>query len=364
MGTKGEMRAIAAAWRRQQREAKKRQREFARMAKEMAKLTALERARLEVETDENALEVLLSVHKEPADPWDWVALAASLPPAAPCRHSYNELKVRRRLAVSVSQNTAEAIRQAQQQDERAYQDALHAYSAEYADWERHFNLANRILNGDAGAYIDAIQELSPFGELASIGSSLEFTVHNARTIECLLRTNGRKAIPSEVKSLTASGKVSVKQMPRQRFVEIYQDYVCGCVLRVAREIFALLPVDKLLVTAAAEALDTSTGHSVERPFLSVAISREELEKLNFDALDPSDSIMSFTHRGDLKASRKTGEFEFISPLTLADLPQETIESTDPFALLATARRLRAELVQQCAAVNPQVHDVLSTNGES
>ena len=363
MGTKGEIRAIAAAVRRQQREAKKRQREFARMAKEMAKLTALERARLEVETDENALEVLLSVHKEQADPWDWVALAASLSPAPPCRHSYNELKVRRRLAVSASKDTAEALRQAQQQDEQEYQDALNTYSAEYADWERRFKLANRILNGDSSAYIDAIQELSPFAELASIGSSLDFTVHNARTIECLLRTNGRKAIPSEVKSLTASGKVSVKQMPRQRFVEIYQDYVCGCVLRVAREIFALLPINRLLVTAAAEALDTSTGHTVERPFLSVAIPREELEKLNFDALDPSDSIMSFTHRGDLKASRKTGEFEFISPLTAADLPQETMERTDLHALLATAQQFRAELTQQCAALSPQSEEVLSTNGE-
>ena len=38
-------------------------------------------------------------------------------------------------------------------------------------------------------------------------------------------------------------------MPKGRFHEIYQDYLCGCLLRVAREVFALFPVDTVLVTA-------------------------------------------------------------------------------------------------------------------
>jgi hypothetical protein len=91
-----------------------------------------------------------------------------------------------------------------------------------------------------------------------------FKVHSPHLIECVLSTNGRQAIPSQVKALTASGKVSVKSMPRVRFVEIYQDYVCGCVLRVARELFALLPVETVLVTASAESLDTSTGQPIFR----------------------------------------------------------------------------------------------------
>ena len=79
------MRTIEAAERRQQREAKKRQRDLERQAKEEAKLSALEQARLEVETYENGVEVLLSVHKEQADSKDWAALAAALPPVPPRR---------------------------------------------------------------------------------------------------------------------------------------------------------------------------------------------------------------------------------------------------------------------------------------
>ena len=63
------LRQIEAAERRRQREAQKRQRELERRAQEQAKQSAEEQARLEVETYENRLEVLLSVHKEQGDTW-------------------------------------------------------------------------------------------------------------------------------------------------------------------------------------------------------------------------------------------------------------------------------------------------------
>ena len=97
----------------------------------------------------------------------------------------------------------------------------------------------------------------------------------------MLKVSGKQIIPAEVKTLTASEKVSVKPMPKGLFHEIYLDYLCGCVLRVAREIFALLPVDTVLVTAAADSLDSRTGHTVEQPVVSVALPRADVALLNF-----------------------------------------------------------------------------------
>jgi hypothetical protein len=183
-------------------------------------------------------------------------------------------------------------------------------------------------------------------------------------VEVVLRTRGRQAIPAELKTLTATGKVSIKAMPKARFVEIYQDYVCGCVLRVARELFALLPVDTLLISALAEAVDTATGTNVEDTFLSVIISRGTLNALNFDTLDPSDCIMSVTHRGELKASRKTGDFSFITPLTVADItPQEAPAIGDLNAFLAAAQRLRSQVAAECAALSQEPVEALAANGE-
>jgi len=60
MGPKATLRAIQAADRRQQRGSQKRHRELIRQAKEQAKLTSIEQARLEVEVNESCYECLAS----------------------------------------------------------------------------------------------------------------------------------------------------------------------------------------------------------------------------------------------------------------------------------------------------------------
>lgn len=357
--------ATEASQKRQQRDARKRQRELERQAKELARLSALEQARLEVETYENSVQVLLSVHREQTPPVDWLSIASSLPPVTPIRLGFNESRARQRLAISHSpDNAGTLLDDARQRDEREYQEAMETYATRYAEWRNMTTLASRILNGDADAYIAAIENLNPFSELASIGSSLNFTVHNPRLVEVMLITNSNKAVPREVKSLTSAGKVSVKAMPKARFVEIYQDYICSCILRVARELFALLPIEALLLSASASVLDTTTGHMIERPFLSVVIPRTTLNQLNLDLIDPSDSIMAMTHRGDLKASRKTGDFEFVTPLTIKDLHPQDGPAKLPLNLAIDAvRQLRADLVKQCATLDHAPTDVSHDSGE-
>jgi hypothetical protein len=354
MGWQGTLRAIQAAERRQQREAQKRQRELERRAKDQAKLSAIEQARLEVETHENQLEVLLSVHKQQGETWDWIALAASLSPLPPQRNSHHELRARQQLEVSTQQEDQSAvIERARLLDEQEFQDAHGRYAQDKAAWEKMTGLARRILAGEHKAYIEALVELNPFEEISHLGSSLHFTVHTPKLVECRLKVNGRQAIPSESKSLTATGKVSVKAMPKARFHEIYQDYVCACVLRVAREILALLPADTLLVTASADELDSRTGQIVEQPVLSAAIPRTDSARLDFDRLDPSDAMENFAHRGDFKASRKSGAFEAITPLTPVDLSPSSPENTDSHSLLTDVRRCREELKAETEKLKPQ-----------
>ena len=76
--------------------------------------------------------------------------------------------------------------------------------------------------------------------------------------ELFVLVKSEEIVPRETKSLLKSGKLSVKQMPKARFYEIYQDYVCGCVLRAGRELFALLPIRMVIVTAMANMLNTQT----------------------------------------------------------------------------------------------------------
>jgi hypothetical protein len=181
---------------------------------------------------------------------------------------------------------------------------------------------------------------------------MHFTVETATLIGCELKVNGSQAIPSEVKTLTATEKVSVKPMPRARFHEIYQDYVCGCMLRVAREVFAMLPVDTVLITASADILDARTGQTLEQPVLSAVMPRAIVLGLDFDKLDPADAMENFLHRGNFKASRKTGAFQPITPLTPDDMPHSSAEAMGFSDLVASVKRMRQELQSKLAALMP------------
>jgi len=137
-------------------------------------------------------------------------------------------------------------------------------------------------------------------------------------------------------------------MPKARFHEIYQDYVCGCMLRVAREVLAMLPVDTVLITASADILDTRTGQTSEQPVLSAVMARAVIASLDFDKIDPSDAMENFLHRGNFRASRKAGAFQPITPLTPADVPQTSTEAMGYAGLLVSVQRMREELQAKLA----------------
>ena len=154
------------------------------------------------------------------------------------------------------------------------------------------------------AYTDAIGHADPFSELNQFGSKIDFKVNTNSQVEVTLNVNGEDIVPSEIKTLLQSGKLSVKKMTKSRFYELYQDYVCSSALRIARELFALLPIETANVTAVGKLLNTKTGYMEEQPILSITIPRETLSRLNFDLLDPSDSMDNFLHK--MKFSKTKG----------------------------------------------------------
>ena len=278
--------------------------------------------------------------------------------------SYHEQKAVQRYTVLQPQQkelSQSMLGQARAQDEQDFQNAMQVHSQQMTEWERLKNLARRIITGEHKAYTEALVEFNPFAEISDLGSSINFTIHDAKLIECALKISSKQAIPPEYKTLTSSGKVSVKPMPKGRFHEIYQDYLCGCVLRVAREVFALLPIDVVMVTAMADLLDSHTGQMVEQPVLSVAMSRAAIAQLNFDQLNPSDAMENFQCRGDFKTSRKSEAFQPITPLTPADIMHSSIEAMSFENLRASIQKMREELKIWITELNPPAEPVAQTN---
>lgn len=331
-----------SSYARQEREVRRLSRQLALQTKEQAKFDEETRARLAVQSYESQVELLLSLHKEVGDTWDWAKVAASLPPLPPVSSSRHEMRVRQLALVQGRQPSASDLEAAKIQDSEACRISQQSYAKALDDWGRMTALAHRIIRGEPKAYFEALSEFSPLAELVDLGSELDFTIHSKNIVGCVISMKDTQAIPAETKSLTATGKLSVKATPRARFHEIYQDYICGGLLRVARELFALLPVEHAIVTAITPVFDPATGNTADKPVLSVLISRDRIQHFQWDKIDPSDAIDRLVHRGDFKASRKSGAFLPIEPLTPAILAGQANASAalaDSIGEVATLRRL-------------------------
>jgi hypothetical protein len=318
MGWKGTLRSLQAAQNRSQRDALRRQREYERRQKELARMEEFDRARFEVEQYENYIEVLTSVHKDCGPTWNWENVRDAREPIEPRQLHVLEEQARKKLESYSPGRTdrllrrvdarrwelESAIERAVEADDQAYQRELAKYRIEHEEWEKNRAIAEGVLAGDVEAFLEVITEIGPFDELGELGSSVSFSLDDSTTVEATIRVNDHKVLPQHKKTLLKSGKLSVKELPKSHFWLLYQDYVCGAVLRVARELFALLPVETVIATATAELLDPTTGHLEELPILSVLMPRATVENLNFDLLDPSDSMSNFVHH--MKFSRTSG----------------------------------------------------------
>lgn len=332
MGWKGTVRSIGSAYRATQRESQRRQRELERQRKQYEKMQELEQAAYDVEVYENHIQVLLSVHKECGDSVDWQSMASVQPPSEPARSRKNEKRARKALdnfkpgifvralrrEKKKKASLVSALEEAKKIDEDKYNHALKTYEDEFDDWQKSKDLAQRVLSNDKEALVEAIRELNPFGDISKLGSSLSFEINDesASVVEATLHVHGDEVLPKETKSLLKSGRLSVKATPKAKFFELYQDYVCSCVIRVANELFAILPISFVIVTAVDNLLNTKTGHIEETPVLSVAVPRKTLSALNLDSIDPSDAMGNFVHRMDFKKTRGFGATERLKPSEL------------------------------------------------
>jgi len=313
----------------------------------------LQRAAYEAEVYENRIELLLSVHKESSQAVDWDAILRSDAPVMPKISRAHEETARARLerfegsifnkllrpSDSKHQQLLRGVEEARQADFAEYQQVLQDYDREYAEWEATHEFAAKVVEGNPHACVDAIKSTDPFRDISELGSSIDFKAEAGGLVEAILHVRGDEVIPAEEKRLLRSGRLSVRQMSETRRYELHRKYVCSCVLRVAREVFALVPLEMVLVHAMGNVLNSQTGYVEEQPIVSVAIARKTLERLNFESLDASDSMSNFVHR---TAFRKGKGFSAVAAVTPSDLRAPGVstsgEETYGRAVIEEARR--------------------------
>ncbi|MXP08566.1 hypothetical protein [Pseudoblastomonas halimionae] len=317
MGWRGTLRAIEAANRRAARDAERRWK-----ADQKAMIAA--DAQDAVSEWREHLSDLVSLHVNPNDDVNWQMLRDAPEPVSPMRRTRHEDSAlaaldqfqprffdflsggseKRRLSL------VDAVSEGRARDDAEHQNNLNVFDQEHADWQSDKELATRLLAGDISAERDVINTMTSWADDGLIGSRLEFSITD-EFLHAIAHVHTDEIVPNYRRKQLQSGKLSETKMPIGERNELYQDYVCSVSLKVAGDIFSVLPRNEVFVTCMANMLDSTTGHKVDMPIVSVQFVRPTFNDLRLSAIDPSDSMSNFNHR--MKFAKTKG-FSPIDPL--------------------------------------------------
>ena len=153
--------------------------------------------------------------------------------------------------------------------------------------------AQSVLAGDIDSYFKVIEEVGPFDDLLEYGSSFEVGTDDPSILEVEFNVKSAEVLPNTVISLKADGSIAEKEITKTAYFDLMRDYVSSTILRVARDTFALLPVQTVLIHAQDVQVNSATGQDEEFTLVSAKITRNQIGGINFERVDPSDCLGSF-----------------------------------------------------------------------
>ena len=183
--------------------------------------------------------------------------------------------------------------------------SVHKQSDGYIDWEAVANgavsgqirelqpFAQSVLAGDIDAYFRVIEQVGPFDDLLEYGSGFEVGTDDPKIMEIEFQVKSGDIIPTQYPDMKASGEIVMKDFSKSAYFE-----------RVARDTFALLPVQTVIIHAVDKILNPATGNDEEVTIASAKIKRDAMATLNFERIDPSDCLESF--ESNVKFKKTTG----------------------------------------------------------
>lgn len=317
MGWKGNLRSINSGLKQIAREAEKQQ-------KIALKSQIIQEAASSVDSWQNNIRELTSIHTDLAEAMDWSSIAKQPKPSEPSFQNTHSIQAQEKLnrfkpgffdflsggSEKRRQKLIEKLSKAESQDQIDYENELTAYRQSLEEWERETDLAKRLLTGESSSIQEVISEFQSLSKIELIGSNIEFLIGD-NFVHAKPEVHTDEIVPTFRLKQLASGKLSETKMPIGQFNELYQDYVASVALKLAGDLFHILPLEEIYVTCQTDLLNSKTGHKELTPILSVQFVRETFRNLNLSRIDPSDSLANFNH---VMSFKKTRGFTEITPL--------------------------------------------------
>ena len=144
-------------------------------------------------------------------------------------------------------------------------------------WDYYYSVAPDVLSGDIDTYLQLIYEVNPLDDLLEYGTNFEFGTDDSNVMEVEYTVN------TDVLSRAR------QTLGRQEYNDLLQDFVCSLSIRIARDMFALLPINHAIIHTV---MDNQT-------IMTVDFDRQNLSKVKFGFIDPSDTVKKFYFRSTI-----------------------------------------------------------------
>ena len=314
---KGFIRSYGAAVRRAEKERQRRVREATKKYNEQLKQEEIANAGEAVASYNEYIKLIQSFHKNCTEGIDWGKIKNESKPVPPLMGNRFELEARRNLSLfkptifdkiggsykRKTKSLEDKIVTGREKDLKDFEIAEEQYRIDLNEWELLQNMVSGVERRDPNSYKEILEYFNPFHDIGAIGTNIQFSI-NEEQIDVDVHINDIEIIPDFKLRQTTKGKLSKKKITKSRFYELYQDHICSSVIRVARELFAYLPLEKARINAIGEVLNSKTGFKESKPILSVVMVPQTINSLNLDFIDPSDSMQNFVH--NMKFSKING----------------------------------------------------------
>ncbi len=181
----------------------------------------------------------------------------------------------------------------------------------YKTFENMQMLAGIIKTGGKEEFLQGLENLKLSILLEEYVDTMDFSYTDEDSLKVDMTVLVEDFIPKDYKTLTSTGKLSVKTYTKTDYYQIVSQFVSGLTIKTARNLFHLLPIEDVFINVLEKKEDELSKRLETNLILSVYIKRDQLEGIKDFEVDPLNLITTFPHEVKFVPTRG---FKPISPL--------------------------------------------------
>lgn len=165
----------------------------------------------------------------------------------------------------------------------------------YNGWRSLVDLAGEVLRGNIDAYFEVINEMRPLDDLLEFGVDFEFGSNSSDIIHVEYVADSASAVPFFTLSISKTGRLQKTNLSKSQHNELISIHIASSAIRIAKDMFALLPVEKTVVHIVDNYINELISKKERVTVLSVEFERDRLEIAEKAKSSPLDILQEFRH---------------------------------------------------------------------